>query len=175
MSKGFYTTIRLAAIGCLALLFVFNTAWATTYSGSTIVKKGNKGPAPKNLVLVPGEAEAQIKKTSLDSYLTENSINEVQINATMVEEKAACGNGTSYNLSFTFTPSGAYFDSPMTLMIGGEYINPSCPLWLLDEAGKPLEGTRTEVKDQNNRITQILFEINHFSTYNYTDTGNQNP
>ncbi len=168
MKKQLFQIPKTAAILSLVLVFALSTVWGTTnrYSDSVVMKQGRKS---KNatLKLVRNEVEAKIRKWSVDSYLNEKGINEVEITCKMTEKLVDHGDGTYYQLKFNFGPNDVYFDTPLELTIQGKYIETSHDLVLLDPDGNPLEV---------NKITgngEVTYEIDHFSTYQYVSSGDE--
>jgi hypothetical protein len=163
MFKQRNPSIRFTAIVCFVLVSAFTAAWAVqTYYASEVIKKGKGG----NLKIVnQGEDKigAKITNGSLDVYLEEQGLNEVEIQVEMTEELVECSNDTHYHLEFTFGPSGAYMDPPLKLILKGKYVETGCNVWLFDENGEAVEGKRSDESDK------IVFEIPHFSVYGYDD------
>ena len=164
MFTQFNNRTRLTPIIGLVLVLAISVAWAnnTHYSASAIAHKNqkttfdirDKGNRKANVVL---------EKGSIDNYLTEQGVNEVEITVEMVEEEIKEQNGASkYRLTFTFGPSGAYFDPPLILGLTGRYATDLDTVYLVDEYGEAIEST---IEDQG--ISGIKFYIPHFSSYYY--------
>lgn len=182
MKKQLFQIPKTAAILSLVLVFGLSTAWAApgkkskngrlkTYSDSIVIKQGRKS---KNgtLKLVRHKVEANIWKKSLDSYLKDKGINEVQITCQVTEELINSDDGAYYKLMFYFGPSGTYFDVPLELTIKGKYLDTDIDLVLLDPDGNPFEGNVSRGKDKKGK-DQITYEINHFSTYQYVSSSSK--
>ena len=164
MFRKFATHIRTTAIISLVLVLAISMAWATsTYSNRRTYAVGDGG----NIRLVKSSDPIlfYVYPGSLDSYLAEKDLNEVEITAEMTEELVKCASHTHYHLYFTFGPSGLYFDkaNPAKLTINGKYVTtgPDCHVWLFDEDGEAVSGT---LKVDEGRV---VFEIPHFSHYSY--------
>jgi len=84
MSRTIYTSTKYAIILSFVLTFALSGAWAATYSDSVVMKQGKRSKGG-TLKLVRKEVDAKIQKKSLDSYLTELGINEVEITAQTTE------------------------------------------------------------------------------------------
>ena len=136
----------------LFLVFTLGIAWAVTYySASQVIKEG-KGA---EFTVVPDEdITVDIEPGSLDVYLNEEGVDEVEITVDTVDFE----NG---DLEFAFGPSGAHFTPSLRLTISGPYLEED--LTLLDENGEALEYT---VSHSGNSMT---FYIPHFSSYYYDD------
>ena len=163
MFKKFNTPIKAAAILSLILAFALSTAWAVThYSASIVIDEGGEGEIE---IVNDGddEIEVEIELNALDDYLNDEDIDEVTITVDVTEELVPCGGGTHYHLDFTFGPSGAYFAAgdPLELELEGKYVTTGCHVWLYNEDGEALEGTRDDDDDE------IEFKIPHFSSYSY--------
>jgi hypothetical protein len=164
MSNQRFNTIRFTTLGGLLLIFALSAAWAVEYySASKVYQLGHDG---EGFVIKPGadRVRARARANALDDYLTEKGLTEVEITTEMIEEFIEIGDGTSYYaLNFIFGPSGTYFaeNKPFKLRIVGKYVNTPCDVWLYDENGEALEGTRRDDADQ------IIFDIPHFSSYTY--------
>jgi hypothetical protein len=80
-----------------------------------------------------------------------------------MEELVESDTGPYYQLDFVFGPSGTYFreNYPFKLTLKGKYIHTGTDVWLYDENGEALEGTRYEEEDK------LVFDIPHFSSYSY--------
>ena len=163
MFKQRYPSIRFTAIVCFVLVSAFTAAWAVqTYYASEVIKKGKGG----NLKIVNAGKDkigAKITNGSLDAYLEEQGLNEVEIQVEMTEELVECDDDTYYHLEFTFGPSGAHMDPPLKLILKGKYVETGCNVWLFDENGEAIEGKRSDEGDK------IVFYISHFSVYGYDD------
>jgi len=112
----------------------------------------------------PNKVHASIPKNSLDAYLVERGLKEVEITIDMTEILIQLPDGTSYyQLTFVFGPSGAYFDpnDPLKLTLNGKYASASTTVWLYNEMGELLEGKRTSGNGE------MTFYIPHFSNYYY--------
>jgi len=170
MSQKIHTALRFATIGCLLLVLAFTDAGAAqTYHASKVIKKGGGGtiyvaPNLLNLLGVLDKVTATIQSRSLDAYMQEKGINSVEITVDMTKELVQRADGSSYyRLEFHFGPSGAYFNPPLELKLMGKYVDQGSEVWLYDENGERLEGTRYNLLDR------IVFEIPHFSRYGYDD------
>ena len=170
MSKKIHAAIRWTTIGCLMVVVALSTVWAAqTYHASKVIKKGGGGtiyvaPDLLNLLGVLDRVTAEIPPGALDVYMNEKGIKSVEITVDMTEERVYRDDGSSYyRLEFHFGPSGAYFNPPLQLKLMGKYVNQGSEVWLYDENGERLEGTRYDLLDR------IIFEIPHFSRYSYDD------
>ena len=170
MSKKIHTAMRFATISCLLLVLAFTDAGAAqTYHASKVIKKGWGGtiyvaPNLLDLLGVLDRVTATIPSRSLDAYMNEQGIKSVEITVDMIEERVQQADGSSYyKLEFYFGPTGAYFNPPLELKLTGKYVSPNTDVWLYDENGERLEGTRCNLLDT------IIFEIPHFSRYGYDD------
>ncbi len=165
--------ILLTAMTCFVLVFASSApTWALTilqqnvYSGSKVVNKG--GGAGLKIVQIKddgvNQVQCSIESGALDAYMTEKGITQVTIACELTEELVLRDDGVLYyRLSFHFSPHGAYFTpNPLLLKIKGtKYVSPNTDVWLYDEAGEAVEGTRYNSADM------IKFEIPHFSHYYY--------
>jgi hypothetical protein len=156
---------KYTAILSLVLVFALSIAWATTkhYSSSVVVPKGRA----LGLTIVPhGRDRINLysQRGAIDDYMNEQGVNSVEITAELQEVLVDDGNGNShYELTFTFGPSGAYFNPPIQLDIRGKYVSDATMVELYDENGEAISGTRS------NGGSKITFEIPHFSSYYYDD------
>lgn len=166
MLKKMFTPVRFTAIFNFVLILGLSVAWAVEYySGSRVYRLGHRADY---FVIKSGHdrVRARVRANALDGYLTEQGLNKVKITGDMTEELVECDDGTTrYHLNFTFGPTGAYFEEnkPLKLRIRGKYVETGCHVWLYDENGEELEGTRNDAEDL------IIFDIPHFSTYSYDD------
>ena len=160
MSKKLFLSTILS--GCLILVMAFNLTWAVqSFSVSQIIKKNG---IDKLTIVKDGNdwIACAIEGISLDGYMTEQGITEVAVTAEITEEVVTDTDGSQhYVLDFTFGPSGAYFTPPLLLVLSGKYVSPSTQVWLFNEQGEALEGTRHAHADR------LEFEIPHFSNYYY--------
>ena len=165
MFTKFDTPMKLTAIFGLVLVFALSVAWATinTYNGSAIIENGSTQDEVIQLVQQGSDQiKVQIAAGLLDAYMTEESLNEVEITCELTEEFVSDPNGDYYKMSFEFGPSGAYFDlDPLILKIKGKWVAEDTQFWLYDETGEAIPGTRHDEADM------IRFEIDHFSCYYY--------
>ena len=161
--QKFNTAIRYTAIFSFVLVIALCSAWAVTYYSESKVFNHSGG----NLVLVKVQGMDRIKLTvpngSLDDYLAEQGISDVEITADLEEEWVDTGGGTGYyRLTFTFGPSGAYFTpNELELELKGAYASDDTDVMMYDEIGEALPWTR------NGQSDKITFYIPHFSEYSY--------
>ena len=164
-------TIRLATMGCLILICTLSAAWALTiltqnlYSGSVVINKGEGSGLTLIRVVDDGlnQILLSIEPGSLDAYMDEQGVTQVEITGDLTEELVLGDDGLLYyRLSFHFGPHGTYFTpKPLILKLKGRYVSPNTQVWLFDENGEAVEGTRYNSADM------IKFEIPHFSCYYY--------
>jgi hypothetical protein len=163
MFKKLKHPMRFTAIISLVFVFALSVAWATInyYSASVVIHHGKLG---KRSLVNGGNRDAtiHIEKGALDSYMTDQGVNQVEITTELTEERISQGGPPQYKLEFTFGPSGAYFNPPLELELTKAYAN-SPDVWLYDENGELLEAK------VNERGHEIRFSINHFSSYYYDD------
>ena len=148
----------------IGLALAVGIAWAatTTYSGSVVVEPGEGGV----ITLVQdgaNQVKVQIKAGSLDAYMAEEGLDEVEVMATFTEEWVPQDGGIHghYKVSFEFGQSGAFFDPALTLKIKGKWAATDSEFWLYDENGEEIEGRRIAAADM------IKYKIRHFSCYYY--------
>ena len=155
----------LKGIFILLAISAFSIAWAeiNTYSGSVIIESGSTEDNVLHIVQQGSDQiKVQIAAGSLDAYMDEESLDEVEVTLELTEELIEDPEGDYYKMSFEFGPSGAYFDpDPLTLKIKGKWVADNTEFWLYDENGEALVGTRYNSADM------IKFEIDHFSCYYY--------
>ena len=163
MFKKFNTPIKSAAILDLVLVFALSTVWAVqTYSASKVIRKGRWGWFK---IIGNWTVYSEVLSHSLDSYMDEQGVNKVKITADVIEELVELPDGSSFSrLDFTLGPSGAYFDPPFELNIGGKYTDTGVEVGLYDENGEALEGVPSDWVEG-----RIKFYIPHFSSYYYDD------
>lgn len=161
-------TIRLTATFGLVLALL-GTAWALNileqifHSDSTVILNGGGGT-----INIVNNGTDQIKliipQGALNTYMADHLLDGVNITVDTTEELIERDDGSTYwRLDFHFGPSSAYFDPPLILKLKGKYVSQDTQVWLYDETGEALEGTRTDSADM------IRFEIPHFSSYYYDD------
>ena len=109
------------------------------YQDSVVMRQ--EYTAGRTLVLVGQPIRAEIKADSVDAYLVENGLNEVNIVVSLQEQYVASENGDHYRLWFTFEPNGVYFTDPLKLKVGGDYHKRTFEEELLDAMGDPIEAT----------------------------------
>ena len=128
-------------------ILITTLAWA---SSTTI----HTGEGVKITLLKDSENQITIKvpSGSLDDYMTQQSISSVIMDCDVDVQE----NG---DVIFNFSPSGAYFTTPLELTIKGSYAHSE--MWLFDEDGEALESTKSKSGDK------VTFEITHFSNYYY--------
>ena len=164
MFRKMYTPLQFTAILGLVLALALSIAWASEYhSASKVVFYQQKGNASLKLVGGKDKIQCMIRRNTLDPYLAQQGQNKVTITAEVTASLVMDANGTSYyNLDFTFGPSGTYFeDRELELTITGKYASADTRVWLYDEYGEAIEGTRQDSADH------IKFKIPHFSRYSY--------
>lgn len=165
MFSKFDRHMKLTAIIGMVFVLALSIAWATinTYSGSVIIENGSNKDEVIHLVQQGSDQiKVQINAGSLDAYMAEESLNEVEVTCELTEELVSDPNGDYYKMSFEFGPSGAYFDlDPLVLKIKGRWVAENTEFWLYDENGEAVAGTRYDEADM------IKFEIDHFSCYYY--------
>ena len=165
MYRKLITATKFTAFAVMLLTIALGTAFAVdSYYVSEVVEKGKDG----HFTVTDndnGRAEIRIPKRSLDPYLDEQGVNEVEITCRLQEIWVDSGDGTGfYALDFTFGPSGTYFESPLILEIRGDYALSGADTWLYDENGEALPGAVSK-----NDGSELFFEIPHFSSYAYDD------
>ena len=158
------TAIKSTAIIALVLAFALSAAWALEiYSNSRVYGVGEGGKI--KLVKEPNKTFVRVPEGSLDGYLAEHNLNEVEITVEMIEELVEREDGsTYYQVMFIFGPSGCYFEEgkELKLTLNGKYAeDPN--VWLYDENGEALEGKRKE------EGKKMVFYIPHFSSYSYDE------
>ena len=163
MFTKFENSTRTITILSLVFVLTISVAWATinTYSASKVIQNG--GGNTLNIINEgANQIKAKIVSGSLDAYMAEESLNEVEITCELTEELVSDPNGDYYKLSFAFGPSGAYFDpDPLVLKIKGKWVANDTEFWLYDENGEEIAGTRYDSADM------IKSEIDHLSCYYY--------
>ena len=165
MFQKLNTAMKSAAILSLVLIFALSAALATInyYSSSKVYHVG-EGSEFVVFEDNDGEVDVGVPAGSLDDYLEEQDLDEVEISVQMSEELVQCADGTQYyKLDFTFSPSGCYFDPPLELDIEGKYVETGCEVTLYDEDGEELEA------DVSSSGDELEYEIPHFSSYYYDD------
>ena len=165
MFTQFENATRTITILSLVFVLTISVAWATinTYSGSVIIENGsNQKQAIQIVQQGRDHIKAEIEAGSLDAYMVEENLNEVEVTCELTEELVSDPNGDYYKMSFEFGPSGAYFDlDPLVLKIKGKWVAEDTEFWLYDENGEAVAGIRYDEADM------IKFEIDHFSGYYY--------
>ena len=165
MFTQFENATRTITILSLVFVLTISVAWATinTYSGSVIIENGSNQKQAIQIVQQGSDhIKAEIEAGSLDAYMVEENLNEVEVTCELTEEWVSDPNGDYYKMTFKFGPSGAFFDPyPLTLKIKGKWVADDTEFWLNDENGEAITGTRYDEADM------IKFEIDHFSSYYY--------
>lgn len=163
MSNPFGIHRKSIAIVSLFFVFALSTAWATEqYSGSVVIGMGDEG----EIQLIDdsdGEVEIDIEEGSIDAYLQEQGIDEVEITVEMFVDIVEYNGNTYHHFTFVFSPSGCYFDAndPLEIEIEGEYVNVGGSCQLYDEDGEEVEYEFDESD------LEIEYFIEHFSSYSY--------
>jgi len=159
--------VRFTAVVVLLLGLCFSDVIAETnkghYTSSIIVRK--KSNKDHTIALLKGKNNitVSIAGRSLDAYMHQEGLGEVEITTEAFEQKITLTDGTSYyQLDFIFGPSSAFFTpDSLILTLKGKYVSNGVSVWLYDENGEAIDGRRKENKDM------IQFEIDHFSNYYY--------
>jgi len=158
------TTLTKTAILSFALIVAISIAWGGNKSKvrrKTVYKGGdtthiNIDSSPKG-----GSIRATIIGGSVDDYMTEQGISEVQITVETIEEWVDDGGGNSHRrFTFIFGPTGCYFTpNPLELKLKGSFITDDVAMY--GENGEAVEYTW---QGGDNHLT---FYIDHFSSYSY--------
>ncbi len=175
MLQKMYTPLRFTAIMSWVFVFALSIAWAdeddddvqqknnggsaseVTYSASEDIEKGD-GTA----IDVVNEGEKIIKiwvdSGSLDAYMTEQGIDDVELTVTLVEHLVQRDDGTShYQLDFIFGPSGAHFSTELEVRLEHAYYDSD--VWMYSEDGEALETY------EHGSDGKLYFLVPHFSRY----------
>ena len=138
--------MKFAATLGLVLAFGLCVAWAAVnyYSESQMVQEGDGG----SFTLINDGNDRIIVTAangSLDGYMADEQISELDVTVELLEELIEPDDGTSfYELTFVVSPGGADFSTPLQLTLTGEYASPDTAVSFYDEDGEALEFTRQD-------------------------------
>jgi len=135
-------SLPIIAIAISHLLFILSISptWAATYSDSVIIKSNDKFNDRKPmLILVEDEIEIKVNQHAVESYLEDYNLNEIELKVEMTEALVKNGDDDeNYQLDFTFSPPGCYFDKALELKIDGEYEKTGYSTSLLGSTGNEI-------------------------------------